>query len=80
MRALVNNRKRTASPLPTPRWIALWRSGHAIDREEFLVPGLDESGAWQVVMDATFEGYRADRIGDCIYLTGRPTGFSGGCQ
>lgn len=76
MRALVNtHRKRTASPLPTPKWLVTPRCTVC-----FVEDGESVDDAWGVIMEATFEGLQAYRIGDAIYLTGRPCGFRGECQ
>lgn len=72
--------RREACAPPPPRWLVLWHSGCCIERMPFVNvdEGEDINASWQVVLDATMEGYRADRIGDSIYLTGQPSGFEGG--
>ena len=78
MRALVNQ-KRTGSP-PTPTWLVVWQPGCPIQRIPFVHPDHDIEDAWEDVLEAAFDGMRADRIGDCIYLTGQPNGFEGRAQ
>ena len=82
MRKLVNaHKKRTASPLPDPKWLEVRQSRLEAVRLPFVHSdhrGVED--AWEDVLDATFDGMRADRIGDCIYLTGSPSGFDGRAQ
>lgn len=61
----VNNRLST-----DPDWISLRAGAHEI-RIPFI--GTDEiEGGWDYVLALTSYGFRADRIGDAIIITGRP--------
>lgn len=77
LRKLVN--KKSPSRPPPPRWLVMWPSGCPAHCMPFVNEneGEDIDASWQVVMDATFEGYSAFRINDSIYLVGQPSGFSG---
>ena len=79
MRALVKG-KPTASPPPEPRWLCIWQTGCPMLRAPFVHQDQDLEDAWEDVLELTFDGYRADRIGDCVYLTGEPNGFEGRAQ
>ena len=72
MRARVNHRKHTASPPPPHPARIVFRAGRYETCLPFDNPADDETG-WQYVLDITSIGFRADRIGTAIYITGSPS-------
>ena len=70
------NRKRTGFP-PDPVWV-IWHGPNARVSMPFVDGDEMPEHAWHQVLESTFLGYRADRVGDTLHITGRPVGFEGG--
>lgn len=66
----------TAQPVD-PAWIVFVAGKHAarlpfMDRRDAMDSG------WQYILDITSLGFRADRVGDAIVITGKPADCVGG--
>ena len=61
---------------PEPTWIIFCAGPYAVRLPFSDVPEPADDG-WQYVLDVTMMGFRADRIGDAVVITGRPSGFGG---
>lgn len=58
---------------PPPQWV-IFKAGSHEARMPFDADGpADYDGVWAYVLDLTFMGFRADRIGDAVVITGRPS-------
>lgn len=63
--------------LGEPEWVVFSVGDHCV-RLPFADRGNDADSGWQYLLDITMIGFRADRVGDTIFVTGRPFGFEGG--
>lgn len=72
MHALVKHRKSTASPPPQHPARIVFCAGRYETCLPFDDPPDSEETGWGYVLDITSIGFRADRVGDAIYITGRP--------
>lgn len=73
------NRNSTTAPPDDPAWIVFVAGDHAarlpfMDRRDAMDSG------WQYILDIVSIGFRADRIGDAIVITGRPSDQGGLAQ
>lgn len=76
MSATVNRICRHRPP-SDPSWIVFVAGDHAArvpfsDRRDAMDSG------WQYILDITSIGFRADRVGDAIVITGSPSDYVGG--
>ncbi len=79
MRKLVNpHRKPTASPQAIVPSRIEFRAGHQNVRMPFIEGLETPDDGWQMILHYTMAGYRADRVGNSIVITGHPVGFGGG--
>ncbi len=60
-----------------PEWI-IFRAGPYAVRLPFADMPYPADDGWQYVLDVTALGFRADRIGDAVVITGRPSDNFGG--
>jgi hypothetical protein len=56
-----------------PAWV-IFRAGECETRMPFDT-GPADCNIWAYVLDITSIGFRADRVGDAIVITGRPSGM-----
>lgn len=59
---------------PSPSWIVFKHGKHQA-RMPFVIDACES--AWSKVLELTTLGFRADRIGDEIIITGKPSDFVG---
>lgn len=58
----------SAKAQAVPAWIVFRAGGH-----EARLPAETQEETWRYVLDVTALGFRADRVGDAIVITGRPS-------
>ena len=71
------NKPSTTHPTDDPEWV-VFATGDSVVRVPFADRDMAADCGWQYLLDITWIGFRVDRVGDTIFVTGRPLGFEGG--